>query len=71
MMKENKKTNSVNLFFNSHGTSNSCDLLITFFGKNKIFVNSQIIDRHGRILVLDVPIDRSEYVLVKIYNTNT
>ena len=32
--------------FYSHGTSNSCGVLITFFEKNKICVNSEITDKH-------------------------
>ena len=56
--------------FYLHGTSNSCGVLITFFGKNKICVNSQTTDKHGRILILDVTIDGSEYILVNIYNAN-
>ena len=57
--------------FCSHSTSNSCSVLITLFGKNKICVNSQITDKHGQILILDVTIDGSEYILVNIYNANT
>ena len=56
--------------FYSHSTSNSCGVLIKFFGKNKICVNSQTTDKHGRILILDVTIDGSEYILVNIYNAN-
>ena len=57
--------------FCSQGTSNSCGVLITFFGKNKICVNNQTTDKHGRMLILDVTIDGSEYILVNIYNANT
>ena len=57
--------------FYSHGTSNFCDVLITFFGKNKRYVNSQITEKLGRILILDVTIDGTEYILVNIYNANT
>ena len=57
--------------FYSHGISKSCGVLITFFGKNKIRVNSQITDKHGRMLILDVMIDGSDYILVNIYNGNT
>ena len=39
--------------------------MITFFGKNKICVNSGITDKDGRILI------GSEYILVNIYNANT
>ena len=69
-MKENGKINSVDLFFYSHGTFNSCGVLITFFGKNEICVNSQTNDKHRQILILDVAIDESEYILVNIYNEN-
>ena len=57
--------------FYSHGTSNSCGVLITFFGENKICVNSQITDKHGRILIVDITLDGFEYILVNIYNANT
>ena len=57
--------------FYSHGTSNTCGVFITFFGKNKICFNSQINDKHGRILILDVTIDGSENTLVNFYNANT
>ena len=42
-----------------------------FFGKNKICATSQITDKHRRILILDVTIDGSEYILVNFYNANT
>ena len=57
--------------FYSHGTFNFCGVSITFFGKNKICVNSQLTDKRGRILILDVTIDESEYILINIYNANT
>ena len=44
--------------------------MITFFGKNEICVNSQTTDKYGRILILDIAIDGSEYILVNIYNAN-
>ena len=53
-----------------HGTSNSCGVLSSFFGKNKIRVNSQTADKHGRILILDLSIDGPEDILVNIYNAN-
>ena len=67
MLKENGKMNSVELFFYSHGTSNSCGVLITFFGKNIICVNTKSTDKHGRVVILDVMIDWSEFILVNIY----
>ena len=41
-----------------------------FFGRNEIRDDSQITDKHGRLLILDVTIDWSEYILVNIYNAN-
>ena len=45
--------------------------MITFLGKNKICVNSQITDKHGRTLILGVTIDRPEHIPVNFYNANT
>ena len=70
MIKKNGKTNSVNLFF-IHTVFLTCGTLITFFEKNEICVNSQITEKHGQILVLDITIDGSEYILVNIYSANT
>ena len=38
--------------------------------RKKNYVNSQITDKHRQILILDVSIDGSEYILVNIYNAN-
>ena len=53
--------------FYSHGISQSCGVLIAYFGNLNILVNKQV----GRILILDVNIDEIRYVLVNLYNTNT
>ena len=70
VIKENGKMNSVDLLFICMVPLNSCGVLITFFGKNKIRVNSQTADKHGRILILDLSIDGPEDILVNIYNAN-
>ena len=44
---------------NSDWLVNYCGVLIPFFGKNKICANSQITDKPGRILILEVTIDKS------------
>ena len=41
-----------------------------FLKKNKICATSQITDKHRRILILDVTIDGSEYILVNFHNAN-
>ena len=53
------------------GISNFSQVLITFLGKNKLCINSQITNKYGRILTLDVTIDGSGFILVNIYNANT
>ena len=65
-MKGNGKTKSVDPFFIHTVPLALVMYLITFFGKNKICVNSQITDKHGRILLLDITIDGSEYILVTL-----
>ena len=57
--------------FYSHGTSQSCGVLIAYFGNLNFSVNKQIGDKNRRILILDVNIDEIKYVLVNIYNANT
>ena len=56
--------------FYSHGTSQSCGVLIAYFGNLNFSVNKQVGDKNGRILILDVNIDEIRYVLVNIYNAN-
>ena len=45
-----------------------------YSGKETFFVkktNKQETDKEGRILILDVSINDSEYVLINLYNANT
>ena len=58
------------IFF-SHGKSNSCGVLIAFFGTGTFTVKKQQTDKEGRILILDVSINDSEYILINLYNANT
>ena len=58
------------LYF-SHRKTNSCGVLIAFFGNLNVVVKNQFKDNHGRILILEVAIDDTEYLLVNIYNANT
>ena len=57
--------------FYSHGTCQSCGVLIAYFGNLNFLVNKQVGDKNGRILILDVNIDQIRYVLVNIHNANT
>ena len=45
-----------------HGTSDSCGVLIAFYGDKKINVKKRFTDNNGRILILDTDINYSEYI---------
>ena len=57
--------------FFSHGTSNSRGVLIAYLGFKSFVVKNKRNDDAGRILILDVSIDDTDYILVNIYNGNT
>ena len=42
-----------------------------YFGNLNFSVNKQVGDKNGRILIIDVNIDKIRYVLVNIYDVNT
>ena len=50
---------------------NSCGIAIGCIASNKVNVLDKKVDKNGRILILDVKIDESNFVLVNIYNPNT
>ena len=58
------------LFF-SHGKTNSCGVLVGFYGNINYSVKKKLSDNSGRILVLDVTINGTEYLLINLYNGNT
>ena len=58
------------LFF-SHGKTNSCGVLVGFYGNINYFVKKKLSDNSGRILALDVTINGTEYLLINLYNGNT
>ena len=57
--------------FFSHGKSNSCGVLIAYFGTGTFIVKKKQTDNEGRILILDVSINDSEYILINLYNAKT
>ena len=57
--------------FFSHWKSNSCGVLTAYFGVGTFTVKRQQTDKEGRILILDVSINDSEYILINLYNANT
>ena len=58
------------LYF-SHGKTNSCGVLIAFYGSINVVVKNQMNDDNGRILILEVTVDDTEYLLINMYNANT
>ena len=58
------------LFF-SHGKTNSCGVAIGFVGTKALNILNIKRDNLGRILVIEVKIDDSVFVLINIYNANT
>ena len=57
--------------FYSHAKTNSCKVAIGYIRRNKVDVLNIKIDKNGRILRLDVKVDKTNVVLVNIYNPNT
>ena len=58
------------LVFFSCGASNSCSVLIAFFGKISFVLNKQKIDKAGKILILDFMLDGDHYIVINLYNAN-
>ena len=58
------------LYF-SHGKTNSCDVLTAFYGNINVVIKKQLNDKIGRILILEVTIDNTAYLLINIYNAHT
>ena len=54
-----------------HGPSNSCGVLVAYLGKTSLVLNKQKTDKTGRILILDVMLDRGQYILLNLYNADT
>ena len=57
------------LFF-SHGETNSCGALVGFYGNINYSVKKKLSDNSGRISVLDITINGTEYLLINLYNGN-
>ena len=56
--------------FFSHRKSIFCGVLIAYFGTGTFIVKKQQTDLEGRILILDVSINYSEYILINLYNAS-
>ena len=55
----------------SHRASNSCGVLIAYLGKTSSVFNKQKTDKTGRIVILDVMLDRGQYILINLCNART
>ena len=55
----------------SHGKSNFCGILIVYFETGTFTIKKQQTDKEGRVLILNVSINDSEYILINLYNANT
>ena len=64
--KNGKKTLKVQFFF-SQEKSNSCGVLIAYFGTGTFTVKNEQSDKEGRIFIVDVSINDSEYIMINLY----
>ena len=55
----------------SHGESDSRGILIAFREGLSFQIENEIKDKNGHILILQVNIQGSKYILINIYNANT
>ena len=58
-------------YFFSHGKTNFCGVLVGCYGNINYSVTKKLSDNSSRILVLDVTIDGTDYLLINLYNGNT
>ena len=65
-----KKDFKGHVFF-SHGKTNFCGVLTAYLGKETFNVKKQETDKEGRILILHVSFNDSEYILINLYNVYT
>ena len=63
-MEQNWKEDFRGKVFLSHGKTNSCGVLIAYYGTEKFTVKKQQADHSARILTLNVSINDSEYILI-------
>ena len=54
-----------------HGTSNSCGVLISYLESKTFVVKNKRNNDRGLILILEVTIDDTDYILVNMYHANT
>ena len=62
--------NLEDLFFFSHGKSNSCGVAIGYCGREDLKVVNTARDKNGRILILDAALNGTNFLLINFYNSN-
>ena len=50
----------------SHGKSNSCDVPIASLGSMMCTGSKKVFDKHGRILIIEALIDKTEFILINL-----
>ena len=56
--------------FFSHGKTDSCGVLIGYYETKQLEIINKKFDTSGRILLLEISIDDSHFVMRNIYNAN-
>ena len=70
-MKETHSLIDTEKQWNNKSKTNSCSVLITFYRNMNVVVKNQFNDDNRSILILEVTIDDTGYLLVNLYNANT
>ena len=70
-IKQKRKDDFKGHIFFSNGKTNAYDALTAYFGKETFTVKKKQIDKEDCILILDVAINDSDYILLNFYNANT
>ena len=70
LMKRGSRMSLKENFFFSQGHSSSCGVAIGLLGNMNFNVLNKIQDNDGRILVLDVQVDDTTFLLINLYNAN-
>ena len=70
-MKRSGRTTLKEISFFSHGKTNSCGVAIGYYGIKALELIQLKHDDNGRLLVIEVKIENTIFLLINIYNANT
>ena len=65
------KDNFAGKIFFSHGTTNSCGIMIGYHGNESFDERKISKDNDGRILIISAEIGGDDFILINLYNSNT